>query len=126
MSPTTLEYGYATPGFSHRSRVARYGTELQQAIDIYEFLYVDLTAGHHYSGRQNKATQYTPMADNQLQVLEQKIDELIALCDQLNRENQALKADSAGWQRERQDLMDKNELARTRVEAMINRLRTME
>lgn len=66
------------------------------------------------------------MADNQLHVLEQKIDELIALCDQLNRENRALKADSAGWQRERQDLMDKNELARTRVEAMINRLRTME
>ena len=71
-------------------------------------------------------TQYNSMAENQLQVLEQKIDELIALCDQLNRENQALKADSAGWQRERQDLMDKNELARTRVEAMINRLRTME
>jgi cell division protein ZapB len=66
------------------------------------------------------------MAENQLQVLEQKIDELIALCQQLNRENQALKADSAGWQSERQDLMDKNELARTRVEAMINRLRTME
>jgi len=66
------------------------------------------------------------MADNELQVLEQKIDELIALCDQLNRENQALKADNAGWQSERQDLLDKNELARTRVEAMINRLRTME
>ena len=66
------------------------------------------------------------MADPHLQVLEQKIDELIALCQQLNRENQSLKADSAGWQRERQDLMEKNELARTRVEAMINRLRTME
>jgi cell division protein ZapB len=74
----------------------------------------------------NKRPQYTSMADNELQVLEQKIDELIALCDQLNRENQALKADNAGWQGERQDLMDKNELARTRVEAMINRLRTME
>lgn len=74
----------------------------------------------------NKRPQYTSMADNELQVLEQKIDELIALCDQLNRENQALKADNAGWQSERQDLMDKNELARTRVEAMINRLRTME
>jgi cell division protein ZapB len=74
----------------------------------------------------NKRPQYTSMADNELQVLEQKIDELIALCDQLNRENQALKADNAGWHGERQDLMDKNELARTRVEAMINRLRTME
>lgn len=70
--------------------------------------------------------QYTLMADHQLQVLEQKIDELITLCRQLNRENQALKADSASWQSERQDLMEKNELARTRVEAMINRLRTME
>jgi cell division protein ZapB len=66
------------------------------------------------------------MADHQLQILEKKIDELIALCDQLNRENRALKAESASWQRERQELIDKNELARTRVEAMINRLRTME
>ncbi len=66
------------------------------------------------------------MADPQLQSLEQKIDELITLCRQLNRENQSLKADMAGWQAERQDLMDKNELARTRVEAMINRLRAME
>lgn len=66
------------------------------------------------------------MADNQLQLLEQKIDELIALCNELNRENQALKTDSASWHRERQDLIDKNELARTKVETMINRLRTME
>ena len=66
------------------------------------------------------------MADNELQVLEQKIDELIALCDQLNNENHLLKANNAGWQRERQELMDKNDLARTRVEAMINRLRAME
>ena len=66
------------------------------------------------------------MADNQLKDLEKKIDELIALCQELNRENQALKADNAGWQRERQDLLDKNELARNKVEAMIDRLRAME
>jgi cell division protein ZapB len=66
------------------------------------------------------------MADNQLQLLEQKIDELISLCNQLNRENQTLKSDSASWHRERQELIDKNELARSKVESMINRLRTME
>ena len=90
--------------------------------------FVTLTSRHASSivtGTYN-SPQYTLMADHQLQVLEQKIDELIALCKQLNRENQTLKADSAGWQSERQDLMEKNELARTRVEAMINRLRTME
>jgi len=66
------------------------------------------------------------MADKQLKELEKKIDELISLCQELNRENQALKADNAGWQAERQDLLDKNELARNKVEAMIDRLRAME
>ena len=66
------------------------------------------------------------MADKQLQALAQKIDELIELCNELNRENQLLKAENAGWQHERQDLIDKNELARSKVETMINRLRTME
>lgn len=66
------------------------------------------------------------MAVNQLKELEKKINELIALCQELNRENQALKSDSAGWHAERKDLIDKNELARNKVEAMIDRLRTME
>ena len=66
------------------------------------------------------------MAENPIKALEQKIDELIALCNELNRENQQLKAENAGWPQERQDLIDQNELARTKVEAMIDRLRTME
>ena len=66
------------------------------------------------------------MADDQLKELEKKIDELITLCQELNRENQALKSDNAGWRTERQDLISKNELARNKVEAMIGRLRAME
>ncbi|MFU8763474.1 MAG: TIGR02449 family protein [Haliea sp.] len=66
------------------------------------------------------------MADTPLQVLESKIDELIALCRDLNRENQRLQGEKDGWLRERQDLIDKNELARTKVQAMIVRLRSME
>lgn len=66
------------------------------------------------------------MAENQIKELEKKIDELITLCRDLNRENQALKADSSGWYQERQDLIEKNDLARKKVEAMIERLRTME
>jgi cell division protein ZapB len=66
------------------------------------------------------------MAENQLRELEKKIDELISLCRELNRENQALKADSSGWHQEKQDLIEKNELARNKVEAMIQRLRAME
>ncbi len=70
--------------------------------------------------------QYTRMADNPLKDLENKIDELIALCEELNRENAGLKRELAGWRDERKDLLDKNELARSKVEAMIERLRTME
>ena len=66
------------------------------------------------------------MAENQLKTLEQKIDELITLCHDLNRENQSLKAANANWQRERQELIDKNELARSKVESMLDRLRSME
>ncbi len=66
------------------------------------------------------------MAENPLKTLELKIDELISLCSELNRENQALKANSANWEREKQDLMSQNEMARTKVEAMLDRLRTME
>ncbi len=66
------------------------------------------------------------MADSPLTVLEGKIDELIALCNELNRENQQLKAENAGWQREKRELIDQNELARTKVAAMIDRLRSAE
>ncbi|MFV8819098.1 TIGR02449 family protein [Haliea sp. E17] len=66
------------------------------------------------------------MADKQVKALEQKIDELISLCQLLNRENKSLKAQVASWQQERQELIDKNEMARSKVEAMITRLRTME
>jgi cell division protein ZapB len=66
------------------------------------------------------------MADNSLKELENKIDELIAFCQELKRENRALKIEIAGWRDERKDLIDKNELARSKVEAMIERLRAME
>jgi len=66
------------------------------------------------------------MAENPLKELENKINELITLCKELNHENRALKAEIASWHDERRDLMDKNELARSKVEAMIDRLRTME
>jgi cell division protein ZapB len=66
------------------------------------------------------------MAENPLKTLEQKIDELIALCEELGRENRQLRAQSAGWQRERQELIDKNQAARSKVEAMLGRLRAME
>jgi cell division protein ZapB len=66
------------------------------------------------------------MSDDNLKVLEDKIDQLIGLCAQLNRENHALKTENLGYQQERRDLIAKNEMARARVEATLQRLRSME
>lgn len=66
------------------------------------------------------------MDEQQLKTLEKKIDELIALCDQLYGENQTLKSSQEKWHHERAQLREKSELARSRVEAMIARLKSLE
>ena len=62
----------------------------------------------------------------ELKSLEHQVDELIQLCAQLKSENQSLRDQHMGLVSERAKLMEKNELARTRVEAMIMRLKSME
>ena len=66
------------------------------------------------------------MPETQLKVLEQKIDDLIKLCAELNRENVSLKADAREWASERETLLARNEQARDKVEAMLSRLKGME
>ena len=66
------------------------------------------------------------MPDSQFKTLENKIDDLIRLCAELNSENAALKVDADSWLQERRQLVDKNELARTKVVAMLSRLKAME
>ncbi|MDK1024419.1 MAG: TIGR02449 family protein [Gammaproteobacteria bacterium] len=58
--------------------------------------------------------------------LEAKIDELIQLCDELERKNVILQTDKENWVQEKSRLLEKNDLARNKVEAMIMRLKTLE
>ncbi|MFC6633316.1 TIGR02449 family protein [Microbulbifer taiwanensis] len=60
---------------------------------------------------------------DKLQALESTVDSLIARCQQLADDNRELRRLEADWQRERQRLVKNNEAARSRVEAMINRLK---
>lgn len=62
----------------------------------------------------------------QLEHIESKVDELVALCNTLNKENKALREQRSEWQQEKKQLLQKNELARSKVEAMIQRLKSME
>ena len=61
-----------------------------------------------------------------LKVFENKSDDLLRYVDELQSENQALRSQQANLMSERATLIEKSELARTRVEAMIARLRAME
>ncbi|WP_185233272.1 TIGR02449 family protein [Teredinibacter franksiae] len=66
------------------------------------------------------------MTDRLLSEVEARLDDLISLCDRLEQENATLRAKETNWQQERTRLTEKNELARNRVETMINRLKNIE
>lgn len=66
------------------------------------------------------------MSAEQFRALEHQIDQLIYRCQQLEQENKSLRQQEQQWKRERAKLVEKNELARTRVEAMIHRLKALE
>jgi len=66
------------------------------------------------------------MDDLDIQALTQRISQLIDLCDQLKLQNQHLQAQERLWRDERLQLIEKNDLARQKVEAMILRLKSLE
>jgi cell division protein ZapB len=69
--------------------------------------------------------QAVPTAMTESNKFEQKLDRLIELCQQLKRENQALREREVGLMGERSELIEKNEMARQKIETMINRLRNL-
>jgi cell division protein ZapB len=66
------------------------------------------------------------MAGDEWNNLVSRVDELIELCNVLTRENRALRAQQQNWTSERAKLIEKNELAKSRVESMITRLKALE
>jgi cell division protein ZapB len=60
------------------------------------------------------------------QPLEAQIDALIQICNQLADENRSLREIQANLMAERTELLEKNTIARNRIEAMIARLKSME
>jgi cell division protein ZapB len=61
-----------------------------------------------------------------ISALERQVDELIQVCNRLREENTWLRARQATLADSRAQLVEKTELARSRVESMISRLKSME
>lgn len=68
----------------------------------------------------------TESAEQDFGQLANKVNYLIELCDRLRLENESLRGQRGSLAEERAVLLEKNELARSRVEAMIGRLKAME
>ncbi|MBD8527491.1 TIGR02449 family protein [Pseudomarimonas arenosa] len=65
-------------------------------------------------------------APTPLSQLNQRIEQLLELARRLDEENRQLRSQQEQWQQERAALISKNDQARSRVEAMIQRLKALE
>ena len=61
-----------------------------------------------------------------IETLEARVDELIRSIERMSGENKTLRTQRSGLMTERAVLIEKTELARSRVESMITRLKAME
>ena len=66
------------------------------------------------------------MEDTDLHALMARLELLISRVEQLNRQNALLIAQEKTWREERAHLIEKNEIARNKVESMISRLKALE
>ena len=78
-----------------------------------------------YIGYENNHNQ-AEMKELDIKKLEDRVDDLIQAVERLQQENKDLRESQSSLMTERGQLIEKTELARTRVEAMISRLKALE
>ena len=66
------------------------------------------------------------MEDTDLQALMKRVELLLRHAEQLKPQNALLLAQEKSWREERAHLIEKNEIARQKVESMISRLKALE
>lgn len=71
-------------------------------------------------------TAHNEVTELDLRKLEARVEELIQQCTKLGDENRSLRLQQEKFVSERAALIEKTELARSRVEAMITRLKALE
>jgi len=66
------------------------------------------------------------MEDDDLQALTRQLELLIQRLEQIKAHNRFLLTNEKAWREERAHLIEKNEIARHKVESMISRLKALE
>ena len=62
------------------------------------------------------------MEKDELQQLEQQVDDLLRVSRRMREENMLLKSQQSAWLTERTKLIERTELARGRIDKMVERL----
>lgn len=66
------------------------------------------------------------MEKDAIQQLEQQVDELLRASRRIREENMLLKTQQTAWLTERAELVEKTDLARSRIETMVGRLKELD
>jgi cell division protein ZapB len=66
------------------------------------------------------------MEKDDLQQLEQQVDDLLRVSRRMREENMLLKSQQSAWLAERAKLVEKTELARSRIDKMVSRLKELD
>lgn len=66
------------------------------------------------------------MTDTSFKTLEGKVDSLIQLCAEMKSENKNLREQQHSLQTERTNLLNKNQMAKARLEKVLVRLKSMQ
>jgi len=66
------------------------------------------------------------MDNENLKKLESRVDDLIGTCRKLRQENHSMRSETERLSGDHAKLMEKTQIARARIEAMIGRLKALE
>ena len=66
------------------------------------------------------------MEKDAIQQLEQQVDDLLRASRRIRDENMLLKSQQTAWLTERTQLVEKTDLARSRIDTMVNRLKELD
>ena len=86
---------------------------------------VDRTRQPHYIDNMPKTTP-PPAIEQEITRLEEQVEILLQALDRLMMENKSLRIQQESHSTERASLIERNDLARNRVEAIVSRLKSLE
>lgn len=86
---------------------------------------VDRNCQAHYIGNMTKKTKPS-IIDKEITILEEQVESLLTALKHLMDENKSLRCQQETLATERAGLIEKHDVVRTRVEAIVTRLKSLE